>query len=240
MRLDRALALAGCTRSEARAMITAGRVRVGETVARSAGLDARPEDVYLDGSPLDAEREVYLMLNKPAGVVTATEDKHLPTVVSLLPERYQRRKIGPVGRLDRDVTGLVLLTTDGQLAHRLISPKWKAEKRYRAVCEGALTEGDARTFAEGVALSDFTARPAKLEILEAGENSTADVTLTEGKFHQVKRMFSAIGHPLTALSRLRIGCVALDEALAPGEFRKLTEDEIQGLKRMTNLTEEQT
>ena len=235
MRLDRALTLAGYTRSEARAMIAAGRVRVGETVARSAGLDARPEDVYLDGAKLDAEPEVYLMLNKPAGVVTATEDKHLPTVVSLLPERYQRRKIGPVGRLDRDVTGLVLLTTDGQLAHRLISPKWKAEKRYRAVCEGTLTEVDVRAFAEGVVLSDFTARPAKLEILEAGESSTADVTLTEGKLHQVKRMFIAIGHPLTVLSRLRIGCVELDEALAPGEFRKLTDAEIEGLKRMTNL-----
>ena len=235
MRLDKALTLAGCTRSEARAMIAAGRVRIGDAVARGAGTDVRPEDVFLDGAPLDAEPEVYLMLNKPAGVVTATEDRRLPTAVSLLPERYQRRKIGPVGRLDRDVTGLVLLTTDGQLAHRLISPKWKAEKRYRAACEGTLTEADVRAFAEGVALSDFTARPAKLEILAAGETSTADVTLTEGKFHQVKRMFAAIGHPLTALSRLQIGCVVLDEALAPGEFRKLTGEEIRGLRRITNL-----
>ena len=235
MRLDKALTLAGYTRSEARAMIAGGRVRVGGVAARSAGLDARPEDILLDGAPLSAEAEVYLMLNKPAGVVTATEDRHLLTVVSLLPERYQRRKIGPVGRLDRDVTGLVLLTTDGQLAHRLISPKWKAEKRYRAACEGALTEADVRAFAEGVALSDFTARPAKLEILAAGETSTADVILTEGKFHQVKRMFAAIGHPLTALCRLQIGCVTLDESLAPGEFRRLTEAEIAGLKRMTNL-----
>ena len=235
MRLDKALTLAGYTRSEARAMIAGGRVRVGGVVARSAGLDARPEDILLDGAPLSAEAEVYLMLNKPAGVVTATEDRHLLTVVSLLPERYQRRKIGPVGRLDRDVTGLVLLTTDGQLAHRLISPKWKAEKRYRAVCEGALTEADVRAFVEGVELSDFTARPAKLEILAAGETSTADVILTEGKFHQVKRMFAAIGHPLTALCRLQIGCVTLDESLAPGEFRRLTEAEIAGLKRMTNL-----
>ena len=216
-------------------MIARGRVRVGDAIARSAGLDVRPEDVLLDGAKLDAEPEVYLMLNKPAGVVTATEDRHLPTVVSLLPERYQRRKIGPVGRLDRDVTGLVLLTTDGQLAHRLISPKWKAEKRYRAVCEGTLTEVDVRTFAEGVALSDFTARPAELQILEAAATSAADVTLTEGKFHQVKRMFTAIGHPLISLCRLQIGCVTLDEALAPGEFRKLTAAEIEGLKRMTSL-----
>ena len=237
MRLDRALTLAGCTRSEARAMIARGRVRVGDAIARDAGLDVRPEDVVLDGARLDAEREVYLMLHKPAGVVTATEDRRLPTVVSLLPERYRRRRIGPVGRLDRDVTGLVLLTTDGQLAHRLISPRWKAEKRYRAVCEGTLTEADVRAFAEGVTLSDFTARPAGMAILSAGETSVADVTLTEGKFHQVKRMFTAIGHPLTALCRLQIGCVELDEGLAPGEFRKLTEAEIAGLKRMTGLTE---
>ena len=235
MRLDRALTLAGYTRSEARAMIAAGRVRVGDAIARSAGLDVRPEDVFLDGAKLDAEPEVYLMLNKPAGVVTATEDKHLPTVVSLLPERYQRRRIGPVGRLDRDVTGLVLLTTDGQLAHRLISPRWKAEKRYRAVCEGTLTEADVRAFAEGVQLTDFTARPAGMAILEAGGTSTADVTLTEGKFHQVKRMFIAIGHPLLSLRRLQIGCVELDENLALGEFRKLTGAEVEGLKRMTGL-----
>ena len=239
MRLDRALTLAGYTRSEAKAMIARGRVRVGDAVARNAGIDVRPEDVFVDGAPLDAEEEVYLMLHKPAGVVTATEDRKLPTVVSLLPERYQRRKIGPVGRLDRDVTGLVLLTTDGQLAHRLISPRWKAEKCYRAECEGMLTGDDVRAFAGGIELSDFTARPAKLEILEAGEMSVADVTLTEGTFHQVKRMFAAIGHPLTALRRLRIGCVELDETLAPGEFRRLNEAEIQGLKRMTNLTEEE-
>ena len=220
-------------------MIARGRVRVGETVARSAGMDVRPEDVLLDGAPLDAEPEVYLMLNKPAGVVTATEDRYLPTVVSLLPERYQRRRIGPVGRLDRDVTGLVLLTTDGQLAHRLISPKWKAEKRYRAMCEGTLAQDDVRAFAGGIELSDFTARPAGMEILSAGETSVADVTLTEGKFHQVKRMFIAIGHPLISLCRLQIGCVALDEGLAPGEFRRLTAAEIEGLKRQTGLMEEE-
>jgi 16S rRNA pseudouridine516 synthase len=160
-------------------------------------------------------------------------------VVSLLPEHYQKRKIGPVGRLDRDVTGPVLLTTDGQLAHRLISPKWKAEKTYRAVCEGRLTEADVAAFASGLELSDFTAKPAVMEILSASdEESVADVTLTEGKFHQVKRMFIAVGHPLSSLHRLRIGCVTLDPALAPGEFRALTDEEILGLKRLTNLDKE--
>ena len=237
MRLDKALTLAGYTRTEAKAMIARGRVRVGGAAARDAGMAVQPEDVLLDGAPLQAEREVYLMLNKPAGVVTATEDSRLPTVVSLLPEKYRRRRIGPVGRLDRDVTGLVLLTTDGQLAHRLISPRWKAEKLYRARCEGALTEADVQAFAGGIALSDFTARPAQLRILSSGESSLAEVILTEGKFHQVKRMFAAVGHPLIALERLRIGCVTLDARLAPGEYRSLTAEEIAGLKRMTELEE---
>ena len=176
------------------------------------------------------------MIHKPQGVVTATEDKKFPTVADLLPEKYQKRKIGPVGRLDRDVTGLVIMTTDGELAHRLISPKWKAEKTYRAVCEGRLDQQTVDAFAQGMRLSDFTAQPARLEILAADDqSSTALVTLTEGKFHQVKRMFAACGHPLTALSRIRIGCVHLDEALAPGESRALTRDEIDGLKALTGL-----
>ena len=141
-----------------------------------------------------------------------------------------------MGRLDRDVTGLVLMTTDGQLAHRLISPKWKAEKVYRARCEGRLGEAEVRAFAEGVALSDFTARPAGMAIIEAGEaESLAEVTLTEGKFHQVKRMFIAVGHPLIALERRRIGCVALDEALARGEWRPLDAEEVAGLKALCGL-----
>jgi len=233
MRLDRAVTLAGLTRSEARKAISAGRVQVDGVAVRDAGMQVRPEQVRLDGAgPLETG-ELYIMVNKPAGVVTATEDRSLPTVLGLLPEPLRRRGPGPVGRLDRDVTGLVLLTTDGQLAHRLISPKWKAEKVYRASCEGRLTEVEILAFAGGVALSDFTARPAQMTVLEAGEaESLADVTLTEGKFHQVKRMFAAVGHPLIALRRLRIGCVTLDPALDPGQWRHLTEDEAEGLREM--------
>ena len=231
LRLDKILSLAGVSRANARKIIASGRVSVNGAVQRDSGFKARIADVCLDGAAVGAEAEVYLMLNKPAGVVTATEDRRLPTVVDLLPEKYANRKIGPVGRLDRDVTGLVLLTTDGEMAHRLISPRHKAEKRYRAVCEGRLTESDAAAFASGIELSDFTALPAKLEILSSGEaESVADVILTEGKFHQVKRMFSAIGHPLKSLKRLQIGGVALDPALAEGEFRPLTAEEIQNLK----------
>ena len=238
-RIDKLLALTGVGRSEAKKMISSGRVAVSGVVQRDPGFKALPADLTLDGAPLFIETDVYLMLHKPAGVVTATEDKRLPTVVSLLPEKYQRRKIGPVGRLDRDVTGLVLLTTDDELAHRLISPKWKAEKTYRAVCEGRLTDADVSAFASGLELSDFTAKPAIMKILSASdEESVADVTLTEGKFHQVKRMFSAVGHPLTSLHRLRIGCVTLDDDLPLGEFRTLTDEEITGLKRLTSLIKE--
>lgn len=237
-RLDKILGMTGMGRSEAKKCIAAGRVAVGGVITRDPGAKAAPEQITLDGAPLDVEMEVYLMIHKPAGVVTATEDKKLPTVVSLLPEKYQRRKIGPVGRLDRDVTGLVLITTDGEMAHRLISPKWKAEKLYRATCTGRLTEDDVTAFANGLELSDFTAMPSELRILDAGdESSTADVILTEGKFHQVKRMFSSVGHPLTKLERLRIGCVTLDPALKEGEFRTLTDEEIAGLKRLTDLNQ---
>ena len=233
MRLDKAVALSGLTRSEAKNANAAGRVWVDGRPARDCAMQVAPAQVRVDGAEPVETGALYIMVNKPAGVLTATEDRRLPTVLQLLPEPLRRRGPGPVGRLDRDVTGLVLLTTDGQLAHRLISPKWKAEKLYRARCEGRLTDADAAAFAGGVQLSDFTARPAELRILAAGEaESTADVILTEGKFHQVKRMFSAVGHPLIALERLRIGCVTLDPALAAGEWRALTEDEIEGLKRM--------
>ena len=237
MRLDRAVTLAGLTRSEAKRAIAAGRVWVDGVSARDGAMQVDPARVRVDGAEPVRPGELYIMVNKPAGVVTATEDRSLPTVLDLLPDALRRRKPGPVGRLDRDVTGLVLLTTDGQLAHRLISPKWKAEKLYRARCEGELTERDVAAFAGGIALSDFTARPARLCVVEAGATqSLADVTLTEGKFHQVKRMFAAVGHPLIALERLSIGCVSLDPALAPGAWRELTATEIEGLKALCGMT----
>ena len=238
LRLDKLLSMAGMTRSEARRAVASGRVWVDGAPARDPGARAYARDVRLDGRPIEAEAELYLMVNKPAGVVTATEDARFETVVDLLPERLRRRGLGPVGRLDRDVGGLVLLTTDGALAHRLISPKRKAEKVYLARCAGRLGEDDVRAFAEGVPLGDFVARPARLEIVESSDDgSVARAALTEGKFHQVKRMFAAVGHPLESLFRERIGCVALDPALAPGEFRPLTEEEIAGLRALTGLSE---
>lgn len=238
MRLDKAVALTGMTRSEARQAIAAGRVSIRGVAVRDAGMQVEPGAVCVDGHPITPPGELYIMVHKPAGMLTATEDRRQPCVSDLLPEEMRRRNPGPIGRLDKDVTGLVLMTTDGQLAHRLISPKWKAEKTYLAACEGQLTAADAAAFAAGISLSDFTAKPAALRILsaEAGR-STAEAVLTEGKFHQVKRMFAAIGHPLIALSRTRIGCVALDPALPPGQCRELTDGEREGLLRMCGLME---
>lgn len=240
MRLDKAVSLAGLTRSEAKKAISSGRVTVNGQPVRDTGMQVVPEEVFVDGVCVGGTpEEVYIMINKPAGVITATEDKNLPVVTDYLPDNIRKKKIGPVGRLDRDVTGLVLITSDGQLAHRLISPRWKAEKLYRAKCEGKLESLDVAIFAAGIELSDFTAKPAKMNILSAGEEgSVADVILTEGKFHQVKRMFAAIKHPLTALERLRIGCIELDPALKPGEYRFLTDAEIRDLKKLCDLNRE--
>ena len=236
MRLDKAVALTGLTRSEARRAIAAGRVRVEGQPVRDGAMQVRPEQVRVDGVQPSDDGPLYIMVNKPAGVLTATEDRRLPTVLDLLPTALRRRDLGPVGRLDRNVTGLVLLTSDGQLAHRLISPKWKAEKQYRAVCEGRLTQREVDAFDSGVELSDFTTRPARLILLEVGDDaSTADVILTEGKFHQVKRMFAAVGHPLTALQRLRIGPLVLDPALGPGEWRHLSPGEAEALRKTCSL-----
>ena len=236
MRLDKAVALSGLTRSEAKKAIAAGRVRVDGQPVRDCGMQVDLARVQVDGGAPVAAGELYLMLNKPAGVLTATEDRRLPTVLDLLPENLRRRGLGPVGRLDRDVTGLVLLTTDGQLAHRLISPRWKAEKLYRAECEGELGPAEVEAFAAGVALSDFTARPAAMTVLEADDAaSVAEVALTEGKFHQVKRMFAAVGHPLVALRRVAIGGLALDDTLAEGEWRALDAGEIAALKQQCGM-----
>lgn len=234
MRLDKYVSLTGPTRKQARGLILTGRVAVNGCISRDCGLSVSlTDDVQLDGEPLGAKAELYLMVCKPAGMLTATEDAHgQPTVVDLLPDVLKKRNPGPVGRLDKDVTGLVLMTTDGQLAHRLISPKRHVEKVYRAAVQGIPDESDIRRFAEGVALSDFTAMPARLQVLTPGEESLCEVVVMEGKFHQVKRMFGAIGHPVVRLSRISIGGVTLDPSLAEGQWRELTDDEVALLKSL--------
>ena len=235
MRLDKLLANLGvATRSECRALVQKGRVTVAGGAVRSPDAEVRKDDtVTVDGQMLDTRLSRHLMLHKPAGVLTAAEDNRQQTVMDLLPKTYAALGCMPVGRLDKDTTGLLLLTTDGELAHRLISPKRHVDKVYEARVEGELTERDAEAFRRGIPLKDFTALPAELEILE---KNLARVTVQEGKYHQVKRMFSALGKPVIALSRLSFGPLELDAALAPGEYRELSEEETAALYRAAGIS----
>lgn len=234
MRLDKAIAQNGLTRQLAKKAIASGRARVNGRVILDPGYTLKPDDeVLLDGENARAPEHIHLMLYKPAGVLTATEDaRGERTVLDLLPEKIRMRRVGPVGRLDKDVTGLVLLTTDGQLAHRLISPKWDVEKTYFAEIEGDIDAECVRRFAEGVHLKDFTCKPARLEPAGAG---ACRVYVSEGKYHQVKRMLAGVGHPVLHLKREQIGPVALDPALREGEFRPLTPEEEAALYRIAGM-----
>ncbi|MBQ4637141.1 MAG: pseudouridine synthase, partial [Clostridia bacterium] len=175
------------------------------------------------------------MMNKKAGVLTAARDKNAPTVMDELPQAALRRGISPVGRLDKDVTGLLLFTTNGELNHRLTSPKRNVEKRYIAKVDGVLSQNDIKLFEEGLDLGDFIAKPGKLSILEP---NVGQVIVTEGKFHQVKRMFEKVGKPVLELKRVETAGVLLDESLLPGQFRPLTQDEISLLKKACQMEDE--
>lgn len=238
VRLDKLLSENGLSRSQAGAYVRAGRVRVDGQVADNPALilDADDARVLLDGRALRTDQHLHLMLNKPAGYVTALEDARERTVFDLLPASLRRHDLSPVGRLDKDVTGLLLLTTDGQLLHRLISPRWAQEKRYRALVEGTPTTEDVRSCAEGLPLHDFRAKPARLTVLEAGERALCEIVLSEGRYHQVKRMFAALGHPVLALSRRAEAGVALDPALSEGDCRALTRAEVDCLYASTGLS----
>ena len=226
-RLDKLIAASGkATRSEAKIWIRSGRVTANGVPARSPEqkFDAAADVIAVDGTPLDRAGRRYIMMHKPAGVLSATEDREQRTVLDLLPEELRRQRLFPVGRLDKDVTGLLILTNDGALAHALTAPKKHVPKTYRAEVDGVLDEADAAAFAEGLVLADGArCRPAELELLAPG---AARVTVYEGKYHQVKRMFAARGKPVTALHRERMGGLALDESLPPGGWRELTDKDI--------------
>lgn len=233
-RLDKLLTSTGrWSRSEAKRLVKEGRVLVNGHLAASPEEKYDPETVSLavNGEAVPLRRFVYVMLHKPAGVLSATEDGRGKTVLELLPPEYRKRGLFPVGRLDKDTEGLLLLTDDGTLAHELLSPKKHVDKVYYARVEGELTEADSRAFAEGMTLGDgLVCLPAGLEILTAGEKSEALVTLREGKFHQIKRMLAARGKPVVYLKRLSMGTLRLDETLPKGGWRELTEGETVALR----------
>jgi len=226
-RLDRLLSELGvATRSELRTIIKSGRVSVDGLVvtAPEQRVDGETSVIALDGAVLCCQRCRYFMMDKPAGVLSVTEDRKQETVLDLLPPELQRLGLFPVGRLDKDTSGLLLLTNDGDFAHRVISPKSGVEKRYLAVVDGVPNEDDVRAFAEGVTLGDGTkCLPAKLELLGEGR---CFVTVMEGKYHQVKRMLASRGKPVTALRRLCVGALTLDPETQPGALRELDENDL--------------
>lgn len=230
-RLDRILANTGrWSRKEARELIRAGRVTVDGQRARAPEEKCDPSAALaVDGEAVSGERLVYLMLHKPAGLVSATEDPRQPTVLSLLPDHLQRVGLFPAGRLDRDTEGLLLLTNDGPLAHRLLSPRRHVDKTYFVRVEGVLDRTDEAAFAAGMTLAGgLVCLPAGLEVLE--EPDTAIVTLREGKYHQIKRMLAARGKPVAYLKRLTMGPLSLDPALEKGAWRPLTPEELAALR----------
>ncbi len=242
LRLDKCLALDGTvTRSEAKRLLKAGQATVDGAVetdgARKVDTDA--QTVCVAGKRLALRPMRAYMLHKPAGVLTAARDRRQPTVMGLLPPAFAARGVLPVGRLDKDTTGLLLFTNDGALAHALLSPKRHVPKRYRADVEGRLSQADLDAFAAGIRYGEFEARPARMEILSAADDaSRALVWVCEGQFHQIKRMFHAIGHEVTALHREAVGGLTLDEALAPGAYRELTQDELALLRGESGETNE--
>lgn len=235
-RLDKLLAGTGkWSRREVKALVRQGLVRVDGRLAASAEdkLDPAVAVVTVAGETISLCRFTYVMLHKPAGVLTATEDRKQPTVLDLLPPELRRIGLAPVGRLDKDTEGLLLLTNDGELAHRLLSPKYHVEKRYLARVDGELSAADAEAFARGMTLGDgLECLPAGLEVLP---DRVCIVTLREGKFHQVKRMLAARGAPVLYLKRLSMGPLTLDDSLAAGAYRLLRAEEISALYRVCDL-----
>ena len=239
MRLDRLLGEMGeGTRAQAKALIRAGRVTVDGVPARDAGMsiDTASRRVCVDGRPLHYKSVRHVMLNKPQGTLTAARDARQRTVMDLLPPLYAAMGCMPAGRLDKDTEGLLVITSDGQLAHRIISPRHDVGKVYFARVDGPLGAEDIAAFADGLHIRDadgeFDARPAALEILSSSPGmSEARVRVTEGRYHQVKRMFAARGVQVVYLRRERIGALALDPALAPGQWRELTDVEVALLEQ---------
>ena len=235
MRLDKFLvACAVGSRTEVKNLLKAGRVTVNGKKEKSAKLQINEEkdEIRFDGQVLKYKEFVYYMMNKPQGVISATEDPKHRTVLDLLDEYGRAKEVFPVGCLDIDTHGLLLLTNDGQLAHALLSPKRHVDKTYQAQVKGIMTQEDVHTFAKGIPLKDFTCQPAKLEIvsIDAEKNqSLVRVTIAEGKFHQVKRMVAYCGKEVVDLQRLTMGTLVLDENLERGEWRRLTKEELENL-----------
>jgi pseudouridine synthase len=244
LRLDKYLSDMGTgTRSEIKEWIRKGRVKVNQELCRKPETKVTPQsdEISFDEKIIGYYKYIYYMLHKPAGVVSATEDALSRTVLDLIGDK-QGKDLFPVGRLDKDTEGLLLITNDGDLAHQLLSPKKHVDKVYYARVKGIVNDKDIEAFSKGVDIGEeCLTLPAKLNILKSEDISEIELTIQEGKFHQVKRMFEAVGKEVIYLKRLSMGCLQLDQKLALGEYRELTEEEIKLLKaggRCTKISEE--
>lgn len=235
MRLDKYLADCGVgSRAEIKTILKKKRVMVNGRLETSAKtqVDAQSDCITLDDQTLTYETFLYYLLNKPKGVVSATEDREHRTVLDLLDDKAKQKGVFPVGRLDKDTHGLLLLTNNGALAHAMLSPKKHVDKIYQARIKGVMTEEDVARFQSGIVLKDFTCQPARLEILSSDaveKTSQVEITIAEGKFHQIKRMVGACGKEVSDLKRLSMGPLTLDDNLALGDYRFLTAEEIASL-----------
>lgn len=243
-RIDKVLGNLGYgSRSELKKMVKQGRITLNGAVVKDSGAQTDPEcdTIEVDGETVVYRKFIYLMLHKPPGVISATEDLRDKTVIDLLPDEFKVFSPFPVGRLDKDTEGLLLLTNDGGLAHDLLSPRKHVPKTYLADCVGRIGDAEIAQFKTGVRLDDgYITLPAKLEILHYSEyadgrvKSRISLTISEGKFHQVKRMFESVGSKVTYLKRVSMGALQLDESLPMGSFRELTAAELELLTGVKN------
>lgn len=233
MRLDKFLSITGCcSRSDAKRAIRGKNITVNGTVAKTADMqvDENSDEIIFFGKTVVYRKYSYIMLNKPDGVVSATDDGRDMTVLDLLPSDVRNDRMFPCGRLDKNTLGLMLITDNGELAHRLLAPKSHVSKSYRFCSESPVSESDAKRFEGGLTLEDgYVTLPARIELDEDGMGGI--ITLTEGKYHQIKRMLSALDNKITYLERLTFGPLTLDSSLKRGEWRYLTEDEIAALEK---------
>lgn len=230
-RLDKIIANSGTlTRKEVHRLIKSGVVSVNGIVTKDRGfcIDPATAEVKINGRVVDLEKYVYIMLNKPEGIVSATKDPSEKTVVDLVPAEFRKKNLFPAGRLDRNTTGFVLITDNGDFAHKILSPKNHIEKTYEARLAEKIDTDSLRKVAEGITLGDGTeCLPAKVRILEDEEQPLVEIKICEGKYHQIKRMFAAVGNAVVELRRVRMGELPLDETLALGECRVLSREEVE-------------
>ena len=236
-RLDKLIASQGkLSRSDVKKMVKSGRVTVDGAVVKSADIkvDADKSVISVDGKALNYKKNIYIMLNKPQGVISASNDKTQKTVVDLVPPELYRDGLFPAGRLDGDTVGFVLITDDGDFAHRILSPKNHIMKTYHATLRSPLAEEDISAFKNGIELSDGTlCLEAEVRMLEKTDEPIAEVKICEGKYHQVKRMFAALGNKVLYLKRVRMGGLDLDESLEEGQCREITAEELLLLSEKT-------